>query len=307
MVLLSVSINSAALQKSSIKPIPQKKTLNPEMVSLGKMLFNDARFSKEHTHNCASCHQLSFSGIDREKTYTGFNNVSGPINTPTVLNATYNFKQFWDGRAESINGVIDDHVADKTIFNNEWDVVIQRLNDNPDYSSLFKQQFNDGITEVNVELALTTYLKTLTTPNAPFDAFLSGDTSAISDDAKNGYELFKSYGCISCHQGLNIGGNLFQKMGVYKNYFETKQFISQTDLGLYNVTGIEQDKFVFKVPSLRNVALTAPYLHDGSAKTLEDVILIMAEYQIGQPITKREANYITEFLKTLNGDLPKEN
>ena len=96
-------------------------------------------------------------------------------------------------------------------------------------------------------------------------------------------------------------------MGIYKNYFETKQFISQTDLGLYNVTGIEQDKFVFKVPSLRNVALTAPYLHDGSAKTLEDVILIMAEYQIGQPITKREANYIMEFLKTLNGDLPKEN
>ncbi len=310
MILLSTIFVSSELigaQDISIQPIPQQQASSSTIMSLGKKLFNEARLSKEHSHTCASCHQLPLFGTDQEETYIGFHNVAGAINTPTILNVHYNFKQFWDGRAESINEVIDDHIFDKTIFNNDWDTIIQRLNDNPDYKTLFGEAFQDGITENNIEFSIKTYLTTLTTPNAPFDLFISGDAAAISNDAKKGFELFKQFGCISCHQGKNIGGNLFQKMGVYKNYFEEKQFISQSDLGRYNVTGKEKDKFVFKVPSLRNVTRTAPYLHDGTAKNLKDVIRIMAEYQVGQPIVEQEITYIVEFLKTLNGEFLNEN
>jgi len=304
----TILLNSELIgaQDVSINPIPQRQASSLVIESIGKKLFNDARLSKEHSHTCASCHQLPLFGTDQEETYVGFHNVAGAINTPTILNATYNFRQFWDGRAESFSEVIDDHIFDKTIFNNDWNTIIKRLNDNPDYMKLFSEAFTDGITESNIELSIKTYLNELTTPNAPFDLFIAGKTTAISEDAKKGFELFKQFGCISCHQGRNIGGNLFQKMGIYKNYFEEKQFISQSDLGRYNVTGNEGDKFVFKVPSLRNVTHTAPYLHDGTAKNLKDAITIMAEYQVGQPIAAQEVTYIIEFLKTLTGELPNE-
>lgn len=289
----------------AIQVIPQTSDANPNLAKLGQKLFSEPLFSRDNDQACISCHQIHFSENEQMTSkYRGFKQIEGMLNTPTILNATYNFRQFWNGRVKTIPEAIDDHVSDKTIFNNDWKTIIERLKSDSAYSKTFDANFADGVTEENIEASLNTYVKTLITPNAPFDKYLEGDEKAISDEAKAGYQMFKDYGCISCHQGLNIGGNLFQKMGIYKDYFADRKFISQADLGLYNVTGEEDDKFVFKVPSLRNVARTAPYFHDGSAEDLKTAVQVMAEYQVGKPISNKDANSIIEFLNTLNGTLP---
>lgn len=292
-----------AQQELSIQVIPITIELDASSVALGEKLFRDKNFSKNQSQACITCHEIDLEQQSHRKTYQGFNKVVGMLNTPTVYNARYNFKQFWNGRVKTLEEAIDDHVSDNSIFNNDWESIISRLKKIPDYVKAFNNSFNNGITQSNIETSLKNYMYSLITPNAPFDLYLQGNEKAISKSALKGYEIFKEYGCISCHQGINIGGNLYQKMGIYKNYFENKEFISQADLGLYNVTGNNNDKFVFKVPSLRNVARTSPYLHDGSAEDLKAAIKIMAEYQVGRPMDDEDIGYVIEFLNTLNGEL----
>lgn len=295
---------SIRFQSKPIPPIEQIYELNADKVKLGEMLFQDSRLSGQQSHACATCHHLKLGGTDQQTTFLGLNNRHGSLNTPTVFNASYNFRQFWDGRAKTLKDVIIDHVDDKHILNNQWDIITERLANVPIYQEAFNLVYTDGISGHNIQDALEAFLHSLVTPNSPFDRYIRGETDALNEEALKGYELFNAYGCVLCHQGPNMGGNLYQKMGIYKDYFKSKKVVSETDLGRYNVTNLDEDILVFKVPTLRNVALTAPYMHDGSAKNLEEAVEMMGEYQIGITIPKHEVSLIVKFLESLTGDQP---
>jgi cytochrome c peroxidase len=175
----------------------------------------------------------------------------------------------------------------------------------PTYERDFEAIYADGLNATNLRDALTEYLRSLTTPNAPFDRFLRGDESALEPEARHCWELFRSYGCVTCHQGVNVGGNLFQRFGVMEEYLEARPVQTRADLGRFAVTEREGDRHVFRVPGLRNVALTAPYFHDGSARTLEDAIQVMARYQLGRQLTADQVCSIAAFLRSLTGEQPR--
>lgn len=297
--LIFTSVAHAEL--AAIVPVPPPELKDTPKYLLGKKLFEDPLFSSNHSLSCNSCHSLQKAGTDGLPRYIGMNKVEGALNTPTVFNARLNFKQFWDGRAKNLSAVIDDHITDKTVFSNSWEAIIEEINKNDDYVSTFKTEYLvPHISDQTVKDALTVYLNNLMTPHSAFDRYLDGDETALSEDAKKGYALFIQYGCETCHQGPSMGGNLFQKLGIYKDYYAGRTTVP-ADLGMYNITKNESDKYIFKVPSLRNITLTAPYLHDGSIKTLEEIIEIMGIYQVGQPIPKFEIDYIIKFLESLNG------
>lgn len=296
---------SFASQNDAISPIVPS-SVDLEKAKLGKQLFEDKVFSKDNSLSCASCHALPKAGCDNLPTYIGLHKKPGLLNTPTVLNASLNFRQFWDGRVKSLENVIDDHIENETVFANNWPKIEASVKSSTEYTGLFKTLYSSSNANADmIKNALVNYLNVLYTPDSPFDKFLQGDKSALSSEAQKGYELFQQYGCITCHQGPNIGGNLFQPLGIYKNYFADKGYLTHADLGRFNVTKREQDKFVFKVPSLRNIALTGPYLHDGSVKTLDEVVKIMGTYQVGQEIPNYDIPFIVKFLESLSGKIPE--
>jgi cytochrome c peroxidase len=187
-----------------------------------------------------------------------------------------------------------------------WDMIVARLSESSDYIQKFNRQYRDGIKKENIKDALAAFERTLITPNSRFDQYLKGNAVAITELEKLGYQKFKSFGCVACHQGINIGGNMFQTMGVMGNYFKDRGTpITDSDLGRYKVTKEDNDKHVFRVPSLRNVELTAPYFHDGSAPTLDKAVGVMAKYQLGRKLSNSDIKAIVAFLKTLTGELPK--
>jgi cytochrome c peroxidase len=166
----------------------------------------------------------------------------------------------------------------------------------------FREIYPEGITATSVRQAIATYCLSLVTPNSRFDRYLRQEITLTSEE-QAGYELFREYGCVSCHQGINIGGNMLQRFGVMKDYFAERGHVGPSDYGLYAATGREEDRFVFRVPSLRNVAETGPYFHDGSAETLEDAVVTMARYQLGRELGPLETARIVAFLRTLTGAL----
>jgi len=279
-----------------ITPIPlHVDDINIKKARLGKKLFFDPILSKDNTVACAGCHFIDDGGDDNQKVSYGINGKTGTRNSPTVLNSRYNFVQFWDGRAKNLTDQAKGPIENPVEMGNNFPDLIKTLNSSK-YKGFFKKIYQDGITEENIVDAIGEYEKTLITPNAPFDRYLRGDKNAITNEQKKGYELFKEKGCISCHNGINIGGNLYSKFGYYAP-------IKSSDLGRYNVTKNEEDKYYFKVPTLRNIEHTAPYLHDGRYETLEDVIESMMIYQLGRKKNKAEVKSIVEFLKSLNGEL----
>ena len=183
-----------------------------------------------------------------------------------------------------------------------WPDVIAKLYRDPQYPNLFKAIYADGINRKNVKNAIAEFVTSLITPNGRFDRWLNGDSAALSAQERRGYELFKDYGCVSCHQGANVGGNMFQVFGVLNDYFKKRGDITEADFGLYNITGNEADRHAFKVPSLRMAAVTAPYLHDGSAETLRDAVDIMFEFQLGREAPDADKEAIVAFIKTLIGE-----
>ena len=283
-----------------ILPIPFLEITDPDVVSLGEKLFNDARFSSDGTVSCASCHILTKGGVDNLTTSPGVENRQGKINTPTVFNSSLNIKQFWDGRAATLFDQAEGPIMNSVEMNSNWSKVIQVIKQDPQYIDQFNASFPDGITVNNIKKSIARFEESLLTPNSRFDKYLRGDVEAITQDELRGYTLFKQYGCVSCHQGVAVGGNMFQKLGIMEEYF-TKNLMLK-DLGRFNATKREEDRFVFKVPTLRNIALTAPYLHDGSAKTLEDVVEVMMIYQLGIKVDNSEIELIVAFLKTLTGE-----
>lgn len=228
--------------------------------------------------------------------------VQTQVNTSTVFNVAYNFRFGWDGRFETLEAQIEGLI--QNVMGTSWEQVITDLRQVPDYVQQFKAIYADGITLPNVIDAIAVYERSLDTPNSRFDQFLRGNYTALTVEEKEGYRLFKSYGCVSCHQGVNVGGNLFQKFGMLGNYFVDRGDITPADYGRFNVTGSENDRYVFRVPSLRNVAITPPYFHDGTAETLEQAIEVMAEYQLGRPLSKEHVRRIAQFLNTLTGEAP---
>jgi cytochrome c peroxidase len=283
-----------------IKPLPLAKQ-DAARADIGRRLFHDARLSANGRVSCASCHHLEKGGADSRDFSVGFSGKLTGVNTPTVLNAGLNFKQFWNGRAESLEEQIDQVIQNPVEMGSTWPAVITKVAQDPAYKNAFALAYKDGVTKANIQNALATFERTLITPSR-FDKYLRGDQNAITAEEKAGYAKFKQYGCVACHQGVNVGGNMFQKFGVMGDYFAKKGKLTEADLGRYLVTKDESDKHVFKVPSLRNVALTAPYFHDGSAKTLDAAVDVMFQYQLGRTASKEDKAAIILFLNTLTAE-----
>ena len=290
----------AAPLDEPLTPLPPVPRLDPATVELGRQLFNEKRLSVNGSLSCASCHRLATGGADDKPFSLGFDGQPVKFNTPTVFNASLNFKQFWNGRVDTLEAQIEQVVISPAEMGSDWKTVVANLTAIPQYQTAFAQVYPDGVTAANVQNALATYERTLLTPNSRFDQYLQGNTDILTLEEKYGYQRFKEYGCIACHQGLNIGGNMFQKFGVMDDYFKDRP-AAETDLGRYLVTHDEEDRNVFKVPSLRNVAVTAPYFHDASAKTLEDAVDVMFRFQLGRVPSAEDKDQIIKFLKTLTG------
>ncbi|MEB2645336.1 c-type cytochrome [Pseudomonas sp. C 49-2] len=292
----------AAPLDEALKPVPAVPMLDPAKVELGRQLFNEPRLSVNNTLSCASCHRLESGGADNKPFSIGFDGKPVDINTPSVFNASLNFKQFWNGRVDTLEAQIQQVVISPVEMGSDWKTVVQNLSALPAYQAAFQQAYPDGVTAANVQNALATYERTLLTPNSRFDQYLLGNTKIFTIQEKYGYQRFKDYGCIACHQGINIGGNMFQKFGVMGDYFKARGKTVESDLGRYLLTQDEEDRHVFKVPSLRNVAATAPYFHDASAKTLEEAVDVMFKYQLGRNPSQEDKDLIIQFLKTLSGE-----
>ncbi|SDA95269.1 cytochrome c peroxidase [Pseudomonas sp. NFACC15-1] len=297
----SVTAHAAPLDEP-LKPLPPVPALDPKRVQLGLRLFNDPRLSVNNTLSCASCHRLDKGGADDKPFSLGFDGKPVEVNTPTVFNAGLNFHQFWDGRVDTLEEQVHQVVISPVEMGSTWESVVKRIADDPGYAKDFKDAYPDGVTEPNIQSALADYERTLQTPNSRFDQYLLGNTDALTPREKFGYQRFKEYGCIACHQGVNIGGNMFQKFGIMGDYINDRGNPTRADEGRFNITGDEADRQVFKVPSLRNVAVTAPYFHDGSATTLEHAVEVMFKYQLGREPLKNDTTLIVEFLKSLTGE-----
>ena len=287
-----------------ILPLPDAADVNMDKVLLGRSLYFDTALSGDGTVSCATCHMLEHGGAEPRKTSTGIGGQVGPINSPTVLNSSYNFVQFWDGRAKDLQEQAAGPVENPIEMGAKWENVVKRLAKNEEYAAAFAKLYEDGVTKDNATDAIAEYEKSLITPSR-FDAYLKGDADAITEAEKTGYATFKEVGCTACHTGIIAGGTMFQKMGLVKDYFKDRGTeITEADLGRFNVTKKAQDKHFFKVPTLRNVELTSPYLHDGSRATLEETVKVMGTYQLGRDLTDAQVNSIVTFLKTLTGTLP---
>lgn len=282
-----------------IQPIPLTIALDQDKVALGKQLFEDVRLSKNNQTSCLSCHSYSTGGTDR-KLHPAENKEFGLIENSTVFNSGFNFWLTWNGRFEGFVEQLDNLLQVRMQSN--WQEVLDKLRSDSEYVVAFERKYPDGLTAANVKDAIATFQRSLYTPNSRFDQYLRGNKQAITAAEQKGYQIFKAYGCVSCHQGVNVGGNMFQRFGVMGDYFADRGKIAPVDLGRFNVTHQEADRYVFRVPGLRNVALTPPYFHDGSAQTLEQAIAIMAKYQLGRTLEKEQINVIAKFLRTLTGE-----
>jgi len=287
-----------------IQPLPLHIELDERKVTLGAKLFSDRKFSRKNTISCASCHDLNLGGTDHLPRSVGMDGKKGQFNAPTVFNSGLNFRQFWDGRAETLEEQIDWPVHSENEMGSSWPEIIGKLKQSPDYVAAFQALYADGISSEAIKDAIATFERSLITPNSRFDRYLRGDRKALSPEEKEGYRRFKAYGCASCHQGLNIGGNMFQGVGIFGNYFQDRGSQTTADLGRYNTTGKERDRHVFRVPSLRNVELTSPYFHDGSVATLAEAVQTMGQYQLGRQLSTNDIDAIVQFLTTLTGEPP---
>jgi cytochrome c peroxidase len=285
-----------------IQPIPLAIALDAGKVNLGEKLFQDVRLSKDNRVSCLSCHSFNKGGADGRVRSIGINANLTDINTPTIFNVLFNFRFNWDGEFENLTNHLNALMTNPIVMGVEWEALIEKLGRVPEYARAFGKLYPDGLNQANIKDALVAYEKSLYTPNSRFDRFLRGDKTALTKSEQEGYKLFKSYGCVSCHQGINVGGNMFQRFGVMGDYFADRGKITRADWGRFNVTNNEEDRYVFRVPSLRNIELTAPYFHDGSAETLEKAIAIMTRYQLGRPLLREQIDLIAQFLRTLNGE-----
>jgi cytochrome c peroxidase len=286
-----------------IQPIEAIANLDSRKIELGRKLFDDPRLSHDNRTSCATCHVLEKGGADGRARSIGIYGAVGVIKSPTVLNSGLNFRQFWDGRAATLEAQVEGPLLSKIGMGSNWPEVLAKLSSSPEYAADFQRIYRDGVQAEHVKDAIAEFERSLTTPNSRFDRYLRRDTTALTSREQEGYQLFKSLGCASCHQGMGMGGNMYQKIGVMIPYFTDRTQVSRADRGRFNVTGDPRDMYLFKVPSLRNVELTGPYFHDGSAATLADAVRTMGKYQLGRSLGDPQVELIVAFLKTLTGEL----
>ncbi len=295
-----MALPAATGHQEPVRALPAATLVDTGKARLGERLFADKRLSADQQTACIDCHQLEHGGASGRTSDTSHNDPAIRINTPAIFNVRYNFRQNWDGSrknlAEQTESILEQPSPGQAL-----DQVLDRLREDENISQQFSKVFRSGLNRQTLIDSLVEYQKSLTTPNSRFDRFLSGDESALDDTEKQGYQLFKSLGCSSCHQGINVGGNLYQKFGVFYNYIAERGHATKADLGRFNVTGRESDKYVFKVPSLRNIAVTSPYLHDGSAESLEQAIYIIGKTQLGRNLDSEQVRLLKAFLLTLTG------
>lgn len=292
---------NVAWAEEPISVVQPVKLINLAQAELGKKLYFDPRLSKSGFISCNSCHNLSMGGTDNLRTSIGDQWQEGPINAPTVLNSSLNLAQFWDGRAADLKEQAGGPIANPGEMASSHTLAVDVLESIPAYRNEFKMVFgDDGVDIDKVTQAIAEFEKTLVTPNSAFDQWLMGDADALTAHELAGYQLFKESGCTACHNGEAVGGNSFQKMGLVEPY----QANSPAE-GLSAVTGKDADRFMFKVPTLRNVELTYPYFHDGEAETLTEAVDVMGRLQLGRKFTGEENAQIVAFLKTLTGDQPQ--
>ncbi|WP_457596215.1 cytochrome-c peroxidase [Hydrogenimonas sp.] len=277
-----------------LRPLPKRVPVDPEKAALGKKLFFDTRLSRDNTVSCATCHNIEDGGDDNLPVSFGIEGKTGTLNSPTVLNALFNFRQFWDGRAKDLKEQAAGPILNPVEMGNTFENLVATLKKS-EYAALFGRLYPDGITKENILDAIAEYEKTLITPS-PFDRFLRGDEKALTPRQKEGYRLFVEKGCVVCHHGVNLGGTMYSRFGIVDT-------THSKELGRYNVTHDPEDKYAFKVPTLRNVALTPPYFHDGRTQSLHDAVALMASVQLGRAMSADEIEAIVAFLKSLTGEV----
>ena len=301
-----VEVDSARLGIFKALPPVMDSAANPiteEKVVLGRMLYYDPRLSKGQDVSCNSCHELSKYGVDNQPVSDGDKGQKGTRNSPTVYNAAGHFVQFWDGRAPTVEEQAKGPILNPVeMAMPDQKKVLAVLNSMPEYVAAFQKAFpgeKHPVTFDTLARAIGVFERKLVTVSR-WDKFLGGDQAALSDEEKTGLNKFLDAGCQNCHNGVYVGGSMFQKLGLAKPWDNTN------DPGRFAVTKQEADRMVFKVPTLRNVEKTAPYFHDGSITTLEDAVRQMADHQLARTLSKEEADSIVTFLKAMTGELPTE-
>jgi len=298
--------------RQQFQPIPATApglpgiVVTPAKIELGRMLYFDPRLSASHAISCNSCHSIGLGGADAEPTSIGHRWQRGSRNAPTVFNAVFNSVQFWDGRAKDLAQQAGGPVVNPVEMASPPDHVPAQLKGIPGYFDVFTRAFPgeaDPITLANAQQAIAAFEATLITPNAPFDRFLAGDAGALTADEQEGLRLFMDKGCSSCHNGRNIGGTRYAPFGVVEK--PGAEFLPPSDRGRFMVTKTPSDEYVFKVPTLRNIALTAPYFHTGKAWDLNQAVAVMGTTQLGADLSDGDVARITAFLRTLTGDQPR--
>jgi cytochrome c peroxidase len=295
------------------QPLPARaenaaNNITDEKVKLGKLLFFDTRLSKNGNNSCNSCHNLATFGVDNHATSQGDAGKNGNRNSPSCINAALHFTQFWDGRAKDVEEQAGGPIlnpGEMAIPSKEF--LVKRLKNVKEYQPLFKAAFpgeNDPVTYLNIQKSIAAFERTLLTPS-PFDNYLKNNYTALNADEKAGLKTFIDVGCVNCHNGVVAGGSLFQKFGVFADYRTYTRSTIQ-DEGRINVTKQAGDKDYFKVASLRNVAKTYPYFHDGSVTSLGDAVKIMGKVQLNKDLTETHVNQIVTWLNSLTGSLPED-
>jgi len=300
-------------------PIPSDNPLTEEKIELGKQLFFDTRLSKNNNLSCHSCHNVTGSGTDGQETPIGSTGKQHRRNSATVWNAGFHTSLHWDGEALSLEHQFALHLVDVAVLANSEAALEKRINSIPGYKRQFAEVFDDEqITVVNIAKALASYQRTLVTSRSPFDKYLQGDNTAISVQAKRGFDTFKQVECGACHFYVNFAGpqpGIALQMGegfweLFPNtrgtLYEDKYDLITDDLGRYNYTGEESHKIMWRVPSLRNIAITGPYFHNGKVKTLEEAVRVMAATELNRDLDKQQVADIVAFLKSLTGQFPAQ-
>ncbi len=286
-------------------PEPLSPILSPVMedgpqTRLGERLFHDPRLSHDNRQSCATCHPLDRGDMDGQPRALAVDGLPRLRNTPTIYNVGLSFWFNWDGSVHTLEAHAEQLLHNPAVMNTTWPELQAKLGREADYVLAFRAAYVDGLTWKNIITALVSFERSLVTPHSRFDRYLTGEQQALTAEEQQGYGLFKSYGCVACHQGVNVGGNMFAKFGVFQPPIGASG--EDVDNGRHNVTHRPQDVQVFRVPSLRNVAITAPYFHDGRAPTLTVAVDTMARVQLGKELTPEEIGLIVQFLQSLTGE-----
>jgi cytochrome c peroxidase len=288
-------------QEATIAPLETIVT-DGDKTALGARLFVDTRLSRDGTKSCNTCHDLNRGGINPSIRPS----VTGPhagFDTLSIFNAALNYRFGWLADHRTLEEINEESILDADVMGSDWATVLHRLREDREFDAAFQTSFGSEWGRQAVLDVLGEFQRSLITPNSRFDRYLAGKKDAITPAEEQGYRLFQGYGCISCHQGRNIGGNLVQKFGVFSGpEGNGRPQLSEADLGRFAVSGLELDRHVFRVPSLRNVAVTGPYLHNGSVSTLAEVIAIMGRTQLGREISQADIASIVAFLGSLTGE-----